>query len=380
MKRLLFFSAMLFIIYNNLHAQVKVNFSVTDLPDKTPTPKTIYLGGSFNNWNPADDNWKLFNDGHTGLYTRTLTMNPGNYEYKVTRGNWTTVECGKLGIPIENHMLHIVHDTIIQIKIADWIDNYPKVEKKHTASKQVHIISATFNIPQLNRQRRVWIYLPKGYESSTKKYPVIYMHDGQNLFDEYTSGYGEWGIDEFLDQLLPTKQQAIIVGIDHGDAYRTTEYDPYNSTYGQGSGDAYARFLVETLKPYIDKQYRTLKNAHYTTVAGSSMGGLISMYIALKYPHVFGNAGIFSPSFWIAPPIYDYAKTRAVKTSRFYFVCGDAESEKEVSEMTKMVSVLKAHGFKNRATPVTIVKGARHNEKQWQNDFPAFYNWLVSGF
>jgi alpha-glucosidase len=253
-----------------------------------------------------------------------------------------------------------------------------QVEKKHTLMPNVHIMNESFDMPQLGRQRRIWIYLPPGYETSKKKYPVIYMQDGQNLFDEFTTAFGqEWGVDEAMNLLPPGQQQAIIVGIDHGGEYRITEYDPYDSKYGKGQGDLYARFLVETLKPYIDSHYKTLTAAKHTTIAGSSMGALISMYAAVKYPNVFGNAGIFSASFWIAPQLYDYAKANADKKTHFYFVCGDSESEKEVSDMQKMADILKAKGLREKNIPVMVIKGAKHNEQQWRGDFPLFYDWLM---
>ena len=231
-------------------------------------------------------------------------------------------------------------------------------------------------MPQLGRQRRIWIYLPADYFSSKNKYPVIYMHDGQNLFDSYSSGYGEWGIDEFLDKVSPGKK-CIVVGIDHGGSERIAEYDPYDSKYGKGRGTDYTEFLVKTLKPYIDANYRTRKDARNTTIAGSSIGGLISMYAAIKYPDVFGNAGIFSPAFWIAPEIYDLAKQSLFnKKSRFYFVCGDAESDLMVSDMKRMAAIVQGKGTSPQNSPVTVIKSASHNEKQWNSDWPGFYKWL----
>ena len=234
-------------------------------------------------------------------------------------------------------------------------------------------------MPQLGRTRRIWIYLPAGYSASKRRYPVIYMQDGQNLFDEQTSADGEWGVDEILDK-FPDSKESIIVGIDHGGNYRITEYDPFNSTYGQGRGDAYTDFLTNTLKPYVDSAYRTKSGPRYTTVAGSSMGGLVSMYAVLKYPGVFGNAGIFSPAFWIASPqIFNYAQQQELRRyTRFYFVCGDAESDLMVNDMQKMANIIRAKGESPEQTPIVIIKGASHNEKQWNGDFPGFYQWLLS--
>ena len=288
MKKYFFCAFLLFAQNFLLKAQQKIVFKTGKTapvivskvhPDSTANLR-LFLAGNFNGWNPADTLWQLHPDGQ-GQYHITKILQKGIYEFKVTRGNWQTVESTADGKPTDNRKVSINGDTILVLNIANWQDNFAPVEKQHTASPQVHIVSDKFDMPQLGRQRRVWIYLPAGYTSSHKKYPVIYIHDGQNLFDAYTSGYGEWGIDEIMDK-MPDKEESIIIGIDHGGEYRITEYDPYDSKYGKGRGDDYTEFLVKSLKPYIDSHYRTETDAKHTTIAGSSMGGLISMYAALK--------------------------------------------------------------------------------------------------
>lgn len=345
------------------------------LPGGSNTNPHLFLTGDFNGWNPADKTWEMTPD-KAGKFTLFKTLPRGIYHFKVTRGNWQKVECDKKGNAVDNRVFTLVNDTTITLNIAAWQDSFPAKTKEHTASAQVHIINERFNMPQLGRQSRIWIYLPKDYQSSKRSYPVIYMHDGQNLFDNYTSGYGEWGIDEILDKMTGNKE-CIVVGIDHGGEYRITEYDPYDSKYGKGKGDDYVNFLIKTLKPYIDGYYRTKSGSKNTTIAGSSMGGLISMYAALKYPGVFGSAGIFSPAFWIAPEIYRFAEQQKLSSkSRFYFVCGDAESDTMVADMQKMVNIIRQKLPDTNKSPEIIVKGASHNEKQWNNDFPGFYEWL----
>ncbi|UOE46803.1 alpha/beta hydrolase-fold protein [Mucilaginibacter sp. SMC90] len=355
---------------------MKISFFTGKISAPKSPLEHLFLAGDFNGWNPADKTWELIKN-EVGVYVLDKQLPASIVHFKVTRGSWNTVECDAAGKAIDNRSLIIKSDTSVKLDIAGWQDNFTQPEKKHTATARVHIISENFEIPQLGRQRRVWICLPAGYDTGRKQYPVIYMHDGQNLFDEYTSGYGEWGIDELMDK-IPTQQESIIVGIDHGGEYRITEYDPYSSKYGEGRGDDYVQFLIKRLKPYIDTHYRTQTDAAHTTIAGSSMGGLISMYAALKYPEVFGNAGIFSPAFWIAPQIYDQAQQAVVnKKSRFYFVCGDAESESMVADMQKMADIVKAKGIRASNAPVTVIKGASHNEKQWNGDWPGFYKWLM---
>lgn len=376
MKKKFFCAFLLFGQTFLLFGQQKAAFKTGILPTLKSTSEHLFLAGDFNNWNPADKAWELVSTG-AGGYALLKDMPKGIYHFKVTRGNWQTVECSKGGKQVDNRTVRITNDTTITIDIEDWQDNFAVAAKVHTASAQVHIISEKFNMPQLGRERRVWIYLPADYQSSKKKFPVIYMHDGQNLFDAYTSGYGEWGIDEILDKLAGQKE-CIVVGIDHGGDYRITEYDPYDSKYGKGRGEDYVEFMVKNLKPYIDSHYRTKTDAANTAIAGSSMGGLISMYAALKYPDVFGNAGIFSPAFWIAPDIYKYAEMQKLPSkSRFYFVCGDAESESMVADMKKMANIIHTKIPGENNSPVVIIKGASHNEKQWNGDFPDFYQWLT---
>jgi predicted alpha/beta superfamily hydrolase len=254
-------------------------------------------------------------------------------------------------------------------------------EQQHTASPQVQILDEHFNMPELQTDRRVWLYLPADYDTSGKHYPVIYMHDGQNLFDQYTASHQEWGVDEVMDERF-YHNACIIVAVDHGEESRINEYCPYSSEdHGEGRGDAYTEFLVNTLKPFIDTNYRTQADAQHTAIAGSSMGGLITTYAALKHPEVFGNAGIFSPAFWIAKAIYAYAtELNTLQNSRFYFVCGDAESDDMVGDMQGMAQILQGKVNDESQVVQNIIPGAGHNEQQWHDDFPAFYEWLLAGF
>jgi predicted alpha/beta superfamily hydrolase len=358
-----------------LFGQQKIAFKTGILSPLKRADEHLFLAGDFNNWNPADKAWELASST-SGSYQLFKDLPKGIYHFKVTRGSWQTVECTSPGKPVDNRSLNILNDTAVVLNIEGWQDNFAAEPKAHTASAQVHIISEKFEMRQLERQRRVWIYLPADYQSSKKKFPVIYMHDGQNLFDSYTSGYGEWGIDEILDKLAGQKE-CIVVGVDHGGDYRITEYDPYDSKYGKGRGNDYVDFMVKSLKPYIDKHYRTKASAANTTIAGSSMGGLIAIYAALKYPDVFGNAGIFSPAFWIAPDIYKYAQQQKLPAkSRFYFVCGDAESDSMVPDMKKMAAIIRNKIPNENNSPIVVIKGASHNEKQWNGDFSGFYEWL----
>ena len=254
-------------------------------------------------------------------------------------------------------------------------DSSPQVEleKQSTASKQV----STFTIesPQLHTTKKIWVYLPKNYTASKKKYSVIYMHDAQNLFDKKTSYSGEWNVDEKLDSL---NAQVIVIGIEHGNDKRMEELTPYkNEKYGGGKADDYLEFIVKTLKPEIDKNYRTKPDKKHTIIMGSSLGGLTSYYAALKYPEVFGKAGVFSPSFWFSPAIYDLTKNSKKIKSRIYFLCGDNEDENTVSDLNKMEHLLNENRcYCLNLNKKKIVKGGQHNEKLWRDHFVEAVLWL----
>lgn len=248
--------------------------------------------------------------------------------------------------------------------------------QESTASKQV----STFSIeaPQLKTSRKIWLYLPKNYETSTKKYPVIYMHDAQNLFDAKTSYSGEWNVDEKLDSL---NAQVIVVGIEHGGEKRMEELTPYkNEKYGGGNGDKYLEFIVNTLKPEIDKKYRTKTNAKNTTIMGSSLGGLTSFYATLKYPEVFGKAGVFSPSFWYCrKEINEFMEKSKKNKSKIYFLCGDSEGHDDsmVTDLNHMEQLLNTNRcYCLHLNKKVIVKGGQHNEKLWRDGFTDAYLWL----
>ncbi|MBK7307364.1 MAG: alpha/beta hydrolase [Chitinophagaceae bacterium] len=293
-------------------AQYSVVFKLGKYPDKHNND-TAFLAGSFNNWNPGNNAFRFLLTNENS-FELILNLPAGQYAYKCTRGNWGTVECFADGKDINNHSFRITADTTIEINIEAWRDDFAPVTKMHTASKQVQVMDTAFFIPQLNRARRIWIYLPEGYEKNKKKYPVMYMHDGQNIFDEYTAGFGEWGVDECLDSLINAgKQACIVVGIDNGPK-RLNEYNPFAfRNFGEAEGDRYLDFIVQTLKPFIDKKYRTLSSKENTIIAGSSMGGLLSYYAMIKQPQVFGKAGIFSPAFWTAPAINSLTDSLAAK-------------------------------------------------------------------
>lgn len=246
--------------------------------------------------------------------------------------------------------------------------------QENTVSK--NISTFTIEAPQLNTQKKIWVYLPENYKSSNKKYPVIYMHDAQNLFDQKTSFAGEWNVDETLDTL---KAQVIVVGIEHGNEKRLDELTPFaNEKYGGGKGNDYLEFIVKTLKPHIDASYRTKTNAKNTIIFGSSLGGLISYYAVLKYPEIFGKAGIFSPSFWYSNQIYQMTEKSDKIKAKIYFLYGDNESEEMVPDVKKMETLLDRNRcYCLHLDKSVLIKGGQHGEKLWREGFRDAIKWLL---
>jgi predicted alpha/beta superfamily hydrolase len=161
----------------------------------------------------------------------------------------------------------------------------------------------------LRNRRDVLVYLPTGYRRCrTRRYPVLYLHDGQNVFDAATSFGGvEWGADETAQRLVAAKliEPLIIVAIANTGEDRIHEYaptaariDPAKRKRSKGLLRSYGRFLTEELKPFIDKQYRTKREAEFTGLAGSSLGGLATLILGLWFPNYFTRLAVMSPSIW----------------------------------------------------------------------------------
>ena len=203
------------------------------------------------------------------------------------------------------------------------------------------------------------------------------MHDAQNLFDSKTSFAGEWNIDEKLDSL---NAQVIVVGIENGGEKRMDELTPFkHPKYNGGNANNYLDFIVNTLKPEIDKKYRTKTNTKNTAIMGSSLGGLTSYYALLKYPKVFGKAGIFSPAFWFNRNEIIKLTIEASKlNTKIYFLCGDNEGDADVipdlNKIEELVNTNRCYCL--NLNKKVIIKGGQHNEKLWRDNFVKAYLWL----
>ena len=360
-------------------AFVQVNFVVDSVPDYTPADAKIYIAGDFNGWQPGESQYQLIKEGSSFKITLTAQSEGSKIQFKFTRGSWETVEKGSLGEEIDNRVFTFGNGDTVHVVIANWADHGGSGGQGSTAAANVHIVDNNFYMPQLDRNRRIWIYLPPGYDSTSINYPVLYMHDGQNLFDAQTSYAGEWEVDESLNKLSAEGIQVpIVVGIDNGGSYRIEELTPWaNSTYGGGKGKFYMRFIVETLKPFIDAHYRTIPDREHTGIMGSSLGGLISFYGAMKYQEVFSRSGDFSPSFWYSDSLWSFTRTQGKQAGiRFYLLAGSDEGSNTVANIVAMRDSLLSLDFTSDEVTTKVVPGGQHNEKLWRENFQDAYLWL----
>lgn len=263
-----------------------------------------------------------------------------------------------------------------------------------------------FDMPQLGRKRTVRIYLPKGYEEENeKKYKVLYMHDGQNLFyDKWSYSGHSWKVCETLDELQAKGKSdgIILVAVDNSPLRnglgRLDEYSPWKNNYMEGvtehwpekgktfggEGREYAEFMMESLKPYIDMEYRTVEGRDGVIVGGSSMGALISLYIAYEYSQKVGSALLVSPAFWFAyNELKEYLSSKEKKViTKLYMDMGTEEtSDKENKDFSK-VYLDSAEGIyeilrEKEEIDYKIFEGHIHNEVDWAKRFPSMMEFIL---
>ncbi|MDR7335788.1 alpha/beta hydrolase-fold protein [Roseateles asaccharophilus] len=242
-----------------------------------------------------------------------------------------------------------------------------------TALSTVQVLTPPLAMPGLNRQRTLRLCLPPSYATfRSKHYPVIYMHDGQNLFDAATGFAGEWGVDETMAQLAQeTGFEALVVGIDNGGDKRGSEMAPFDhERLGKSEGRAYLDFIAKTVKPFIDAGWRTRPEREHTALIGSSLGGLISHAAMLWHGDVFSRYGLFSPSYWAAPQLFDLTEKAVLQPgTRVHLYCGGREGGSMANQTRDMHRRLARQLPADRLS-LTIAADAEHNEAAWRAELP----------
>jgi predicted alpha/beta superfamily hydrolase len=248
-----------------------------------------------------------------------------------------------------------------------------------------------FHSPQEGFDRTLRIYVPEGYDpSSERRYPVLYMHDGQNVFAHPESArYDTWCTNRVLDAMVHEghAEPWIVVAVDHG-ANRLGEYSPWDEprSHVTARGEPYVRFIVDTLKPFVDSHFRTRPGPEWTGLMGSSMGGLISLYLGWRYPELFGRIGGMSPSvMWSYGRLFEEWTSHTRRWTRIYLDAGTDENVAPVGwpmfygQATRDFYVhLKGLGYADHELALVLEPGGYHHERDWQRRLPTALRWLLS--
>ena len=238
-------------------------------------------------------------------------------------------------------------------------------------AQQVIIDSVQYN----DGYRKIRLYLPDNYQKT--QFPLLVMMDAQNLFDTSTSYSGEWNVDESISS-FPINDQAIVIGIDHGNELRMEELTPFkNEKYGGGNAEVFLSWMMKDAIPKTILKHQLNINSDKIAIAGSSLGGLFSFYAAVQHPDFFQTAGIFSPSFWWSEKSFELIHQHSnLDNQHYFFAAGTEEGEDMLVDMKRMHDIALQKG-----ATVTYLeeKGAQHNEAQWRATFLPFYHtWIHS--
>jgi len=241
--------------------------------------------------------------------------------------------------------------------------------------------------PQFRNRRGVDIYLPDSYAEGRRRYPAVYMQDGQNLSDPSIAfGGNTWRLEDGLKWLAQRGVEPIVIGI-HNTEERLSEYSPFpDPRHGGGEGDRYVRFLIDTVKPRIDGAYRTKKDRDSTVIAGSSMGGLISLYAFFRRSETFGLCGAMSPAFWFGRAgLFDVVRKVPFVEGRIYLDTGTREIGRlpfrranRRNSAGEMYRLLRQRGYVDGVDLRYVVeKDGEHNEAAWGRRLPDALRFLL---
>ena len=345
----------------------------TDEDDSRP----VYISGNFNNWRTQDKEFVMEKIGN-GSYHYKFSHDfdyPSMLLYKFTKGDWSEVEIDSHGNRTENRSTE-AHTGVQNEHVARWRKNW--LPFKQSYLPQVQLISDEFKIPQLNKTRKIWALLPHDYDNSSESYPVMYLQDAQNLFNE-NAEFGNWEIDKKLAVMSEYKiGKIIIIAIEHAEEDRIKEYNVGKTVLGKGQGKKYIRFVTDTLKPYVDSNFRTKKEREFTGIGGSSMGGLISIFSGLRNPETFGKLMIFSPSLWVVPELKIDAKKANTADTKVYLYAGGDESKTMIEHIKKFQNDLLSNQFIEDKSQInlSINRQGKHSETYWSDEFPKAIEWL----
>jgi enterochelin esterase-like enzyme len=369
-------------IYEERKQPVTVTFAVT-APPNTPKDQVLYVSGSV----PALGNWDAagvpLNKDQDAKYRAAIAdlLNGQEYLFKITRGTWGTVEASKDGKDIKDRVFTASKDATIEVAVEQWLDNGQSVPGRVTMTGDIRVHKNAIPSSILGNPRSLIVYLPPGYEQNAQqRYPVLYLQDGQNLFDEATSYQGiEWKLDEAAQKLIGDghMKPAILVGV-YNSPTRDAEYTPPfgGLASDKARGDKYAQMLVKEVKPFIDQRYRTLADRDNTFVGGGSLGGLVALYAARTHNDVFGGVVALSP--WLRLGETSVVKDTVgdgawLKNTKLIVDMGTdgghnypGGGEKALPDAQAFVAAVEAAGVtQGERFQYREIEGGKHNEASW---------------
>jgi predicted alpha/beta superfamily hydrolase len=350
---------------------------VVSVPATTPDDAQIWITGNHDrlgNWNGKGAQLKEIGPK---LYEFSADLPAGSeIEFKVTRGSFASVEKTAQGHEKPNRKIRISgnKEQNERISVEAWADQLASTPAQPEISGWYSLFR-NVKSENLEPARDVIVWLPPSYpRNRTLRYPVIYMHDGQNLFDANTAfGGNEWGVDEvMLDYIAGAHcgqlNEAIVVGI-YNTSERMSEYTPFpDPKHSGGNGDNYVKFIVEELKPMIDKQFRTRPDRQNTFIGGSSLGGLISLYAGISHPQTFGGIIAMSPSIWWANgAIIDWLLEHNIAgyQGKIWVDMGTREGEEAIGFTRKLAGEIAKKAPELKSLRYREFSGATHSEKSW---------------
>jgi predicted alpha/beta superfamily hydrolase len=379
-----------------MDVDTQLNFEIR-LPDNLSPSARLFITGNHHalgDWDPG-----LIEVPRVGNRARWSVSLPADYvlQFKFTLGDWGHVEAAVDGSEIENRVLPVPRGkTTLRVAVSGFKSPGSPVEQWPSTivgDVRVHKGFAGRNLAP----RNLWVYLPPGYDQeSTRRYPVIYMQDGNNCFDAATSFNGqEWKVDEAFEEGIASGKlpAAIVVGIANT-AARVDEYTMVKALRGDrrtrigGKADLYASFLIDEVKPFIDSTYRTFVDASHTAVIGSSHGGLVSLYLGIRHPGVFGAVGAVSPTLsWGNHWLTNYVRRlHALPVGlRIWIDMGTAEDAVDrngngvsdlIDDVREMRDLLLARGYDSARVELMLDEGAVHNEAAWAKRLPQILEFI----
>jgi predicted alpha/beta superfamily hydrolase len=256
----------------------------------------------------------------------------------------------------------------------------PDDGREHSVTGTVLRLGA-MESPQLGNQRDIFVYLPPSRPRADARFPVLYMQDGQNLFDRAIAfGNVEWQVDETMEACSAEGMEAIVVGISNTGNTRIHEYSPFlDARLGGGAADRYLTFLLETVKPRIDADFPTRRDAAATMIAGSSMGGLLALYAFFRHPAEFGGVAALSPSLWFSRHAAFRFIAHSTRTDgRIYADMGTREGAGRILDVARLRRLLAHKGYRKGRNLVTVIEpGGRHSEAAWGRRFRRAVRFLL---